>query len=394
MRVPAAALGRAVPQEDAHDPDAALGRRGLPAVRPAAGGHDRLRVRRRQRRRQAPAHHRALLDHRAPADRAPPPDRAGAGRGRGGLRRVVRRQVPEREQRLPGVRGGSRALPRHVPRVHHRAPTQREAFAKTRTGAVAGMRLVERFGWKLGQKLPISSEIHPKTRRQHELGVRPGRHPRRRGPGGARQHRRGPDQRRLLRRGARSSAKGKTGWYIVRIADSTQARAISAAIDAALHELARRDQDPAREGVRRSASPSRSATSARWSPASWPPCSSRSCILTGNTMAQSIRERIPELAILKTLGFSDGKVTALVLAEAAPAAGPRRRARHGRRPSAMLPGLNGATGGRFPPLFVAPRRGCWARCIVAGAACARDRAAAGAAARAGCGSWTRWRGHR
>ena len=39
-------------------------------------------------------------------------------------------------------------------------------------------------------------------------------------------------------------------------------------------------------------------------------------ILTGNTMAQSIRERIPELAILKTLGFSDGKVTALVLAEA------------------------------------------------------------------------------
>ena len=33
-------------------------------------------------------------------------------------------------------------------------------------------------------------------------------------------------------------------------------------------------------------------------------------------MAQSIRERIPELAILKTLGFSDGTVTALVLGEA------------------------------------------------------------------------------
>jgi putative ABC transport system permease protein len=30
---------------------------------------------------------------------------------------------------------------------------------------------------------------------------------------------------------------------------------------------------------------------------------------------QSVRERIPELAVLKTLGFSDGKVTALVLAE-------------------------------------------------------------------------------
>jgi putative ABC transport system permease protein len=39
-------------------------------------------------------------------------------------------------------------------------------------------------------------------------------------------------------------------------------------------------------------------------------------ILTGNTMAQAVRERIPELAVLKTLGFSNGQVTALVLAEA------------------------------------------------------------------------------
>lgn len=38
--------------------------------------------------------------------------------------------------------------------------------------------------------------------------------------------------------------------------------------------------------------------------------------LTGNTMMQSVSERIPELAVLKTLGFSDGKVVALVLVEA------------------------------------------------------------------------------
>jgi putative ABC transport system permease protein len=37
--------------------------------------------------------------------------------------------------------------------------------------------------------------------------------------------------------------------------------------------------------------------------------------LTGNTMMQSLRERIPELAVLKTLGFTDGGVLALVLAE-------------------------------------------------------------------------------
>jgi len=38
--------------------------------------------------------------------------------------------------------------------------------------------------------------------------------------------------------------------------------------------------------------------------------------LTANTMAQSVRERIPELAVLKTLGFSDGTVQMLVLVEA------------------------------------------------------------------------------
>jgi putative ABC transport system permease protein len=39
--------------------------------------------------------------------------------------------------------------------------------------------------------------------------------------------------------------------------------------------------------------------------------------LTGNTMMQSVRERIPELAVLKAIGFSDRMVTGLVLAESA-----------------------------------------------------------------------------
>ncbi len=39
--------------------------------------------------------------------------------------------------------------------------------------------------------------------------------------------------------------------------------------------------------------------------------------LTGNGIAQSVRERIPEFAMLKTLGFSDAGVMALVFVEAA-----------------------------------------------------------------------------
>jgi ABC-type antimicrobial peptide transport system permease subunit len=38
-------------------------------------------------------------------------------------------------------------------------------------------------------------------------------------------------------------------------------------------------------------------------------------LLTGNTMAQAVRERIPELAVLKTIGFTDATVLVLVLAE-------------------------------------------------------------------------------
>ena len=40
-------------------------------------------------------------------------------------------------------------------------------------------------------------------------------------------------------------------------------------------------------------------------------------LVVGNTMAQAVRERIPELAILKTLGFSNNSVLAFVLAESA-----------------------------------------------------------------------------
>src|SRR5688572_33262582 len=38
-------------------------------------------------------------------------------------------------------------------------------------------------------------------------------------------------------------------------------------------------------------------------------------LVVGNTMAQAVRERTSELAVLKTLGFSDGAVLSLVLAE-------------------------------------------------------------------------------
>jgi putative ABC transport system permease protein len=74
-------------------------------------------------------------------------------------------------------------------------------------------------------------------------------------------------------------------------------------------------------------------------------------LLTGNTLAQSIRERIPEFAILKTLGFSDGKVAGLVLGEALLLLGLGGGIGL-LLAMALMPGLNSASGGRFPPLYV------------------------------------------
>ncbi|PYM62343.1 MAG: hypothetical protein DMD79_10875 [Candidatus Rokuibacteriota bacterium] len=227
--------------------------------------------------------------------------------------------------------------------------SQREAFTRARTGAVAGKRLMERFGWKVGQKLPISSEIHPKADGSLNwefdlVGMLDADDP----------AVRGNTDIVLINVAyfdeARQSGKGKTGWYIVRIGDPTRARAVSTAIDRLFQNSPDETKtQPEKEfaiGFAKQVGDIGALVTRILAAVFF-----TILILTGNTMAQSIRERIPELAILKTLGFSDGQVTRLVLAEAAVllAVG----AILGMAGAmGVLPGLNGATGGRFPPLFV------------------------------------------
>ena len=226
---------------------------------------------------------------------------------------------------------------------------QREAFVKTRTGAVAGRRLVDRFGWTLGQKLPISSEIHPKADGDMNwafdlVGILDADDPAQRGNTDVV----------LINVAyfdeARQTGKGKTGWYIERIADPARARAISVEIDRLfVNSPDETKTQPEKEfavGFAKQIGDMGALVTRILAAVFF-----TILILTGNAMAQSVRERIPELAILKTLGFSDGKVTALVLAEA----GLLLLIGGGLGmviAAALLPVLNGATGGRFPPLFV------------------------------------------
>jgi putative ABC transport system permease protein len=229
------------------------------------------------------------------------------------------------------------------------APAQKEAFAKTRAGAVAGRRLVERFGWKVGQKLPISSEIHPKASGDMAwefdlVGVLDAEDP-------AVQ---GNTDMVLINVAhfdeARQFGKGRTGWYIVRVTDSSQAKAIAASIDGLFanspDETKTQPEKEFAVGFAKQIGDIGALISRILAAVFF-----TILILTGNTMAQSIRERVPELAILKTLGFSDARVTGLVLAEATLLLLIGGGVGMGASVS-MLPFLNQSTGGRFPPLFV------------------------------------------
>jgi putative ABC transport system permease protein len=228
-------------------------------------------------------------------------------------------------------------------------PAHREAFVKTRTGALAGQRLMDRYGWKVGQKLPIASEIHAKTDGSLNwefdlVGTLDADDP----------AVRGNTDMVLINVAyfdeARQLGRGKTGWYILRIDDPAQARAISAEIDRRFANSPDETKtQPEKEfaiGFAKQigdigALVTRILIAVFFT----------ILLLTGNTMAQAIRERIPELAVLKTLGFGDRLVTALVLGEALLLLG--LGAALGMLGAvSVLPALNGRTGGRFPPLFV------------------------------------------
>ncbi|HEX2442231.1 MAG TPA: ABC transporter permease [Methylomirabilota bacterium] len=247
------------------------------------------------------------------------------------------------------------------------APAQRQAFVKTRTGAIAGQRLVDRYGWKVGQKLPISSEIHPKTDGSLDwefdlVGVLDSDDPAVRGNTDVV----------LINLAyfdeARQSGRGKTGWYIVRVTDSEQAKAIAADIDRLfMNSPDETKTQPEKEfaiGFAKQIGDVGALVTRILAAVFF-----TILILTGNTMAQAIRERVPELAILKTLGFGDGMVTGLVLGEALLLLGLGGALGMGAAVS-LLPMLNGSTGGRFPPLFVAGETWLMAAAIALGLALA------------------------
>lgn len=188
---------------------------------------------------------------------------------------------------------------------------EREAWVADRTGAIAGSALAAKYGWQVGDRIPIQGTIW-----RRKDGSRTWDFTLRGIYEGAEE---GTDDSQLFFQydyldEGRAAGDGTVGWYVVRIADPQQAVEISKAID---------------DEFANSVAETKTSTEKAFTQAFINQIGNVGLILTailaavfftmllvaGNSIAQAVRERTGELAVLKTLGFTDGKLLALVLAE-------------------------------------------------------------------------------
>lgn len=192
---------------------------------------------------------------------------------------------------------------------------ERKTFLQTRTGILVGDKLMEKYHWKVGDQIPLQSNIFPQQNGSKNwtfniVGVL---HPKEASAGFYSQiilmHWKYFDD--AVQKGYNN---GQVGWYVISVADANQADRVAKAIDAL---SANSDHETRTQ--------TEAAATASWMKqladiglivgSIMGAVFFTLLLLTGNTMMQAVRERTSELAVLKTLGFSDHSVLAMVLAE-------------------------------------------------------------------------------
>jgi putative ABC transport system permease protein len=191
---------------------------------------------------------------------------------------------------------------------------EREAFRNTRTGAIVGAALARKFNWKVGDKIPLQGTIFPQKNGSNTwildlVGIYRIADPQQRSQENA-----------LMFNWdyfdeARAFGNGNIGWYVIRVADPKAADRVAQAVDA-LSVNSDHETKTQSERAFQLAFVSQFGDIGLIVGAIMAAVFFTLILLTGNTMAQAVRERIPELAILKTIGFTSGSVMGLLLAEA------------------------------------------------------------------------------
>jgi len=188
---------------------------------------------------------------------------------------------------------------------------QKAAWLATRTGALVGRGTMERFGWKLGDRIPINATIWRKkdggmTWEFDIVAVYDGAE-------------KGTDTSQFFFRydyfdETRANGQGLVGWYTVRVTDPDRAAEVAAAIDA---EFANSPQETKTEpeGAFIQGFANQIGNIAFIILSIMSAVFFTILLVAGNTMAYTVRERTNELAVLKAIGFTDRGVLALVLGE-------------------------------------------------------------------------------
>lgn len=188
---------------------------------------------------------------------------------------------------------------------------QMQAWKKNRIGVVIGKALVDRFKWKVGDRIPLMG-MFPREggSTTWEFVIE----------GIYEAKSKSADTSAMLMHydyfdEARQFGKGDLGWLIIRVKDPKQSAQVAAAVDALFanspaETKTSSEKDFAKSFAKQFGDIGLITTLILGA------VFFTMLLVAGNTMAQSFRERIPELAILKTLGFSDLAVMIMVLAEA------------------------------------------------------------------------------
>jgi putative ABC transport system permease protein len=187
---------------------------------------------------------------------------------------------------------------------------QKQDWFADRAGALVGRAIADVFGWKVGDQVPLKSAIWRRmdgsdtwditVRAIYDL------------PDGG-------DTRQIVLHQeyfeeAKQQAKGLIGWYVIKVDDVSRAQAIGKQIDAMFANSPYETKTSSERAMAQSFVNQVGNIGAIIS-AIVAAVFFTMLLVTANTMAQSVRERTSELGVLKTLGFSNGGVLGLVLAE-------------------------------------------------------------------------------
>ncbi|MEZ5283542.1 MAG: FtsX-like permease family protein [Vicinamibacterales bacterium] len=188
-------------------------------------------------------------------------------------------------------------------------PAQMQAWLGDRQGAIVGADLARRFGWKVGDRVPIQGTIwQPKQGQVWEFNV-----------DGIYEGEAGVDKTQFFFRydyldENRRGGEGLVGWYVVKIDDPAQAQTMAARFDDMFANSSAETKTTTEKGFVEGFAKQVGDIGAIMI-AILVAVLFTMLLVAANTMAQSVRERTSEVGVLKTLGFSNGAILAMVLSE-------------------------------------------------------------------------------